>query len=408
MPKLTAASALAYKPREARYEISDVTPGLRLVVHPSGRRTWVYRFRKVDGTSAKLTLGSLDYASVESTSEPVLGGPLSLAAARDLASKAARQRAAGGDPAAERQAAKKATSTSADNSFGKAVEAYLEHSRKHNRCWKDTSSALRGLAAMWASRPLDSITAQDLFEQVEKARDGIVGRALWCKGPSEARQRQLFGVLSSLFRWAIQRRLLTQSPMAGLQRPRPAQARERVLSDSEIAAFWRACETLSPWHCACLRLLLLTGARLREISELRWTEIVDGSIVLSAERTKNKRPHVIQLSSLAKEVLAGVPRVEGCPYVFSFGRVPIGGWTQIKERLERVVSIPPWRIHDLRRTAASTLARLGVPMHVTEKTLNHTSGSFAGITGVYQRYSFQTEMAEALEKLSAFVRQLVS
>jgi hypothetical protein len=141
-------------------------------------------------------------------------------------------------------------------------------------------------------------------------------------------------LLGGLFTWCVAKRKLDRSPVAGLEPPQAATARDRVLEDGELALFWKATETLSPWHRACLRLLLLTGQRLREISDLRDDEIKGDVIALAGQRTKNKKAHVIPLSALAREVLAGVPRVEDCPFVFSMGRVPISNWHRVKLQLD--------------------------------------------------------------------------
>jgi integrase len=330
-----------------------------------------------------------------------------------LAATALRAKAHGRDPAAERRAAK--ASQECSTSFADVLPAYLAHIKSHNRCAAEMQPPLHGFANLWAGRPLASISAQDCYDMVERCRaKGMPGRNSRKAGPSNSRARLGFALLQGFFSWAVRQRKLERSPLHGLEAPRAATARDRVLDDPEILVFWNACATLSPWYCGALQLLLLTGQRLREISELRFDEIVDSAILLGPQRTKNKRRHVIPLSTLAQEVLARVPRVEGSPFVFSSsGRVPIDGWSMVKRKLDAAMRAQGWngpafRIHDLRRTAASTLARLGVPLHVTEKILNHTSGSFAGIAGVYQRYSFQPEMAEALEKLAAFVRQLIA
>jgi integrase len=414
MPKLTAASVACLKSADQPYEVADTASPLKLVVYPSGRRVFILRYRRPDsGKSAKLTLGPYMEGSAETSEAPVIGQPLTLASARALAAEALRAKAHGRDPGAERQAAKASNGNPAAATFASTLPAYLEQLAKHNRSAKEMSDVLNGFLEVLGSKPLVEIDADACHALIERCRlRGLPGRGVRKPQPCESRARLAHTLLQGFFSWCIRQRKLERSPMVGLEAPQAAAARDRVLDDAEIRAFWKASAYLSPWHCACLRLLLLTGQRLREISELRFAEIVDGSLVLSPERTKNKRPHRLPLSRLAQEILAVTPRVGACPFVFSTGRVPINGWTQTKERLDEVMATlgwngPAFRIHDLRRTAASTLARLGVPLHVTEKILNHTSGSFAGIAGVYQRYSFQPEMAEAMEKLASFVRGIV-
>jgi integrase len=201
-----------------------------------------------------------------------------------------------------------------------------------------------------------------------------------------------------------------------------------MLDEREIKALWACLEDwegtdISPWHGACLKLLLLTGQRRNEISRLRWDELEpEGSrtmdIVLGPSRTKNKRQHALPLPRLAQRILAEVPRVvAGSPYVFSQdGERPIGKWATIKKALDAAMAkrlslgrgseviglkpetMRPWRIHDLRRTMATGLARLGTPIHVTERCLNHVGGSLGGLVRIYQRYSYRQEVLDALER----------
>jgi integrase len=406
MPKLTSASVASLRPKASLYEISDNGSPLRLVVYPSGRRTWIVRYRKPDdGKSVKLTLGPHD-ESGETSEAPVIGAPLTLAMARQLSATALRQKAQGIDPAADK-AARKRAAEAPQARFVEVAHAYLEHVEKTNRTAKQTAVPLNGIATVWGGRPLAGITPQDCWEMLERSRDGIPGIKLTRKGPRESRARLAYVTLSGLFSWAVTRRKIERSPMTGLAAPRPCAPRDRVLENNEIRALWH-CQSPSPWHAACLRLLLATGQRLREISQLRWSEIVDGSIVLGPERTKNKRRHTVPLSSLALEILTGVPRVEGSPFVFSMsGRVPIAGWSGVKERLDKASGVSGYRLHDIRRTVATNLAKQGTPIHVTEKILGHTSGTLGGLVAVYQRYSYETECREALERWAATVRQIV-
>jgi integrase len=393
-----------------------------LVVYPSQRKVFILRFRRPsDGKSAKLTLGPYMEGG-EYTEAPAIGAPLTLAAARQLAATAQLAKAHGRDPAAEK-AARKAASASAQLTFGKAVEAYLGRCQERQRSWQETRSTLAGLATLWAERPLADITAQELYEQLESSvSDGILGRKQRSPGrSSEARRRQLFSVLSGLFRFCLATRRLTHNPMSGLERPSPAPSRDRIFDDEEFRIFWAATAALGPRHAACLKVLALTGLRLREASEMKWSELRDGLLVLPPSRTKNKREHRLPLSQTVEEIIAGLPRVASGSHgmrhdgwVFSIsGRTHIEGWTQVKAALDKAMRArgwdgQPWRIHDLRRWHCSTQARLGTALHVTEKLVNHASGQLSGVAGIYVRYSFQGDMLEAAEKLAGFVRQLTA
>jgi integrase len=411
--KLTAASIACLKPREDRYEVSDNGSPLRLVVYPSGRKVFILRYRRpTDGRAAKLTLGPFD-GSGESSEAPVIGAPLTLAGARMLAATALRAKAHGRDPAAERRAAKDVSGR--PETFADVLPLYLAHIEKHNRCAKEMSDVLRGFATVWAARPLAEMDAQACHELVERCRlKGLPGRKVLKPQACESRARLAHALLQGFFSWAVRQRKLERSPIHGLEAPSTAPERDRVLDDAEMRAFWTACESLSPWHCAALRLLLLTGQRRQEISELRWDEfdVEFASIRLSPQRTKNKRAHSIPLSTFAREIINATPRVDGCPFVFSYGRVPICAWAEIKEKLDAAMRAQGWngpafRLHDLRRTCATGLAKQGTPIHVTEKILNHASGTLSGVAAIYNRYDYAQEMREALERWSETVRQLV-
>jgi integrase len=199
-----------------------------------------------------------------------------------------------------------------------------------------------------------------------------------------------------------------------------------VLSDREVVWLWRASDRLAPQFGAAVKVLLLTGARLAEVSSMRRDELTeDAAWVIPAERAKNHRKHVLHLAPLAREALASAPRVEG-PFVFTTnGRSPISGWSKAKSALDAAMLqvareeaeaegrdpdkvLAPFRLHDLRRTAASGMQRLGTRVEVVELCLNHVSGSYAGITGTYQRDPMLDERRAAMQRWSAHVAGLVS
>jgi integrase len=350
--------------------------------------------------------------SAETGEAPVIGAPLTLASARALAAEALRAKAHGRDPAAERKA-QRVRGVATTSLFADVLPLYLAHISKTNRSAREMSDVLNGFATVWGSKPLDAISAQNCYDLIERCRlRGMPGRKLLKPGPCESRARLAHMLLQGLFSWAVRQRKLDRSPMHGLEPPGAAQARDRVLDDAEIRVFWNAAASLSPWHCGALRLLLITGQRRQEIAELRWDEIVDGCIVLSPARTKNKRRHSLPLSGFAQEIIASLPRVDGCAFVFSAGRVPIAGWTEIKAKLDAAMRAQGWngpafRLHDLRRTCATGLARQGTPIHVTEKILNHASGTLSGVAAIYNRYDYRVEMREALEQWAGTLRVLI-
>jgi integrase len=411
---LTAAAVRALRPAEDRREIPDGgIRGLRLLIQPSGARSWIMRFRRPDGRSAKLTLGTVNDA--ELGGEPVIGGHLTLAAARRLAAEVHRQRALGRDPAADYVNEKRARADARRKTFDGAALAFIEeHARPKTRRWRETAALLGfnaeldivacGLAQRWRKRPIAEITAHDIYSTVAACRNS-------------SRARHLYSALSTMFGWLLERRVIEKNPCDGVARPEAPNARDRVLSDDELRWFWGACARIDEPFGPMFRLLLLTGARLREVAEMTHRELSDSTWTIPATRTKNGREHKVPLQPAALDIIAGVRRIAGKPgYVFTTnGRTPVSGFSVAKKRLDREMAVlakqdgaelKAWRLHDLRRTAATGMARAGADLHVIERALNHVSGSFGGIVGVYQRHKYEAEVKAALEAWGRFVTAL--
>lgn len=431
----TAAAVARYQPTGKRQEIPDGgAQGLRLIIQANGAKSWAMRFRRPNGRPAKLTLGPVDLTGTEAPADPVLGAPLTLAGARRLAAEVQRQRAMGRDVIADyvelKQRRRTEARTRTENTFAVTVRHYIdEHARPRTRRWKETARVLGidpttltlvagGLADRWQDRPVTEIHADDLYAVVEEARrHGIPGLSRRNTGQSEARARAMFSGVSKLFAWLLAHRRVVTNPCSGLLRPSAPPARDRLLSDAEIRCFWAACDDLGPPFGPLLKLLLVTGARLNEIARLTYDELSeDGTILtLPGSRTKNGHPHSIGLPPLAREILKEVMNVSGgSGFIFSTnGRTPVSGFSKIKARLDRKMAalagkaIPPWRLHDLRRTAATGMARAGADLHVIERALNHVSGSFGGIVAVYQRHKFESEVKQALEAWAALLGSII-
>jgi integrase len=196
--------------------------------------------------------------------------------------------------------------------------------------------------------------------------------------------------------------------MAHLPKPGAETQRERVLNDKELAAVWSAADEIGWPFGPAVRLLILTGARREEIGGLKWNEINDDTIELTGERTKNGEPHNIPLSSAASIVLQRVPRITNSERVFTTnGKTSVSGWSRAKRNLDGLSKVEDWRIHDLRRTVATGLQKLGVSLQVIEAVLGHTSGSRSGVVGVYQRHSFDAEKRTALDSWGAHVMAVI-
>lgn len=292
----------------------------------------------------------------------------------------------------------------ADISFTEAKEAYLGQNKWRPRSKKVLESSLRHFT--W-NRPLDRITHED----VAAALDAI-------KSPS-ARAHALKDI-RSLFNWCVPR-YLASSPAAGLKMA-PQPKRARVLTDDEIRRVWIAAEDAGTFG-TIVRLLLLTGQRKSEIGGLQWEWINQGGITLPSEVTKNGREHSFPMGRMAAtciSTLTASPILPTTPSSLqstgilfrSSGKkssklLPYNGYAFHLKQLQKASETSDWVLHDIRRSYATNMARLGVPIHVVEKLLNHISGSISGVAAVYNRYSYWEEQVEAVHKYENWLMSVV-
>tara|TARA_R110002020_G_scaffold36894_37_gene111046 strand:- start:5112 stop:6416 length:1305 start_codon:yes stop_codon:yes gene_type:complete len=402
-----------------RTEIPDGgCPGLYLVIQPSGRKSWAVRYRRAsDGKPRKFTLA---------------GSP-SLAIAHKLAREALDTIAEGGDPAAEKVARRRSTPEDEKrDGFGDvAVDFINRYARRKNRSWAGTAWLLGlkpdpenegeliirpgGLVEKWSNRRIQDITRRDILELL----DGIVDQG------NGTQANRTLSALRKMFNWCLERDIVTASPCAAVKPPAPEVSRDRVLNDDELRWLWRACEAYGFPFGPLVKLLLLTGQRRQEVGAMVSGEVDRDARLwtIPAARAKNGIAHDVPLSAQAIEVLDALPKIAGdAGYLFTTnGRAAVSGWSKAKERIDAEmlraareealergddpegVDLPAWTFHDLRRTTASGMARLGINLPVIEKVLNHVSGSFGGIVGVYQRHSFADEKRRALDAWGGFV-----
>ena len=436
---LTAAAVTRYRPGPKRRRIRDGgARSLFLVIAPSGHRSWQMRFRRPDGKPGKVTLGPV-HEGAEPAGAPVVGMPLTLAGARQLAAEIHRQRQLGGDPVAEHKARKHRQRAELEErqagAFAACVRNYVaDYAKRNNRNWRETARLLGldypldggeavetkgGLLQRWGDKPIRDIDGHDVWSVIDEARRiGVPGLKARNPGKSEARARGLFVALSSLFTWAQRHRFIETNPCRIVPRPAAAEVRDRVLTSDEIRWFWAATESADaprvpgapkPFK-AVLRLLLLTGQRLDEVAGMVREELHDdGTWRLPGSRTKNKRGHIVPLPPLARDLIASVQ--DDSDFVFTTTlTTPVSGWSRIKRRLDEAMLalarrergtrfvIPLWRIHDLRRTAVTGMVELGVPPHVVELVVNHVSGHRAGVAGIYNKAEMIDERRAALER----------
>jgi integrase len=430
---LTVAAVERFKPTGKRRWIRDAgAQSLYLVIQPSGHRSWVMRFRRPDGKPAKIVLGSVDLRGRELKGEPAIGQPLSLPAARQLAASIHRERALGQDVIADHKARRHRQRAElaerAEGTFGSLVRRFVEeHARTKTRRWRDSAMMLglcyprdggepavnrHGLAERWADKPVRNIDAHDIHAAIDEAhRVAVPGVVPRNPGLSEARARGLYAALSAMFGWLLRHRWVDVNPCVHVWRPPPSKPRDRTLSPDEIRRLWRACDAIPVPYGAAVKLLLLLGARLNEVSGMERSELsTDGAVwTIPGSRAKNHRSCVVPLPPLAREIIASVPRTSE-RFVFSRnGHGPITGWSGAKHELDAAMGNPsPWTLHDLRRSAVTGMAELGIRPDVIELTVNHISGSRGGIAGTYNKSELMPERREALERWSRHVAGLVS
>jgi integrase len=217
--------------------------------------------------------------------------------------------------------------------------------------------------------------------------------------------------LSAMFAWAIGEGLCDENPVVGTNK-NEEKDRERILTDGEIVAIWGA--TKANDYGRIVRLLMLTAQRRQEIGGLRWSEI-DGLedrakalITFSGGRTKNGCRHEVPLCEDALDILGDCPRRDGRDPVFGEGDGGYSGWSRSKRDLDTACGVGNWTLHDLRRTAATRMADLGVLPHVVEAILNHVSGHKGGVAGIYNRSTYASEKRAALILWTVHVKTIVA
>ena len=271
--------------------------------------------------------------------------------------------------------------------FEAAAEEWLRRDiaprNKASSAYQVSRAVEADMLPAWRGRRIDTITKFDVLALL----DGIADRG----APIKA--RKVYAHAHRMFKWLVSRGMIGASPMDGLEKPGSEKSRERVLSDDELTRVWHGAED-GPYG-TITKLLILTGARREEITALRWDEIQGDTISLEGARTKNGKPHLIPLSSPALALLRGVPRIGEHCFTLD-GRKPVAAWTRPKARLDAASGVNDWVIHDLRRTVATGMQKLGVTLQTVEAALGHVSGSRAGVAGVYQRHDFAAEKRAAL------------
>ncbi|WP_293942546.1 site-specific integrase [Sphingomonas sp.] len=374
--------------------------GFGLKVTPAGRKVYLFQYR-LGGRGAptrRVTIG-------------VHGNPWTPAGARDEAERLLVLVKQGKDPAAEKEERRRMAT---DLAFDGYVTKFLtEYGKPHWRSgtYTNAESALRRFVTpALKKKALPLIRRSDISAMFDALPSASV-----------ALPRNVFALVRKLFAWAVERGDIDRSPLEGFRGPPGAPSRDRVLSDEESKLVWiAACQLAYPFG-SLVQFLIATGQRREECAAISWAELnqAQAEWMIPASRAKNNSAHTVPLNALAVALLDARGKDGKWPkkgLVFTTnGETPVSGYSRAKARLDKLITeanddepLAPWRLHDLRRTLATGLQRLGVRFEVTEAVLNHVSGSKSGVAGVYQRHDWKQEKRDALDAWAAHIDRILN
>ena len=359
-------------------------PGFGVKVTPRSRKVFVVLYR-IGGAGSRLrkyTIGPY--------------GRVTLQMARAEAQKVLAARLEGRDPATEkRESKRRMTADRVDD----LIEVFIvQHVSKTRKAAEISRLLRREVVSRWGNRCVHAIGKRDIVELAsEIAQRGT---------PMAA--NTLLKVIKTFLNWCVGRAVIDASPAEGVPLPGKEVARDRVLTNNELVSVIRAARQIGGAYGGIVEMLALTGQRREEVAQMVGDEIDFNSRTwtLPGSRTKNGKPHIVHLSEACIKL---IKRASGLgSYVFSISRVrPFQNFTNAKRALDELSGVTGWRLHDLRRTCVSGMARLGVPPHVADKILNHQSGTISGVAAVYQRHDFLAERKLALERWGQYIETLV-
>lgn len=383
--------------------------GFGIRITAKGRRSWVLMKRlKIDGKPlVRFTLG--EYPA------------MSLADARKKAGQYIDIIGAGGDPREEEEKQIAATEARRRNTFeGVAGEFIEKYGKRQIRSWARVERSLElHVIPYWRNRPIDSITRRDVNDLLDKLVEGGLS----------VQANRVLAYVRKLFNWCIERGILDTSPAFQVKPPAAEQPRERDLKADEIATLWPAFASLGDPFGPYMQILLILGQRRNEVASMRWqdTDLERGEWTLPRELTKAKRTHIIPLPQMAVDILKTIQPVSYRPsagrpsivsdFVFTTtGETPISGFGRVKARIDKAAAearkqeeretVAPWCLHDLRRTAATRMAELGVPVEHIGRVLNHAP---RGITAtVYDKHTYIPEKRRALDVWADYLKSIVA
>jgi integrase len=402
--KLTAdivANLTLPKGKTEHIFFDDDVPGLGLRMREGGSRTWVLQYRL--GTRQR----RMKFAAYPA---------LPLSKAREQAGKLHAKAVLGTDPAHEKQENK----ARARDTFEACVEAYLEYRRT------DSEAPLRGRSLGEVERHLTRNLKPLNAYRIDKVTQAAVADELsrLNKDAGRVQSNRTRASLVAFLNWCAGRGKVTTN-VAAFTQPNKEANRIRVLKETELRTLWLKLDEMGDDYAAIVRLLMLTGARAAEIGGLRWSEVhlaagtvsnVDlpvGYLEIPGNRTKNGRTFIIPLTEAMKAILQTRKRNRrACVFGIGASENGFSGWSKAKAALDELVKLDDYVIHDIRRSCATHMARIGIQPHIIEACLNHVSGAKGGIAGIYNQYAYLAEKTAALqdwsEETSAIIEQRAS
>jgi integrase len=356
------------------------TPGLALRVSSRGRKTWTFHYTSPrDGKRARFTIGTYPATS--------------LASARGLATEARGAIEEGNDPRLQASGAM---------TVAALVDSYVE---KHVAPLRSAAEIERRIRKNIVPVIGDMRLADFHRRDVNRCVDPITKRG----SPIEA--ARAFEDLRAMLRWAVNRGDLDHNPIDGMKKPATSKPRERVLTDDEIRTLWARLPTVLAKSETCQRIIklcLVTGQRVGEVAGMRRAELDFKHALwsLPGSRTKNGHPHSVPLSLTAigiiKEALADgerfvFPSDDSAMHPRAVAKTIARATLATKDQPKGRFSLAPFTAHDLRRTALTGMAKLGVAPIVIGHVANHRTTTKAGMTlAVYVQHQYEKEKREAL------------
>lgn len=406
---LTAKQVEHIKPEHGkRIEIPAGPPaGLYLVVHPTGSKSWAFRYRWRDRTH-KLTL-------------PKPYPEMSLAAARGEAESKLDDLSNDRDPAStQAEEIKQETPESVKAVADEWIKRYVTTNTGERSQDEYERIIKKEILPHWKDKLITEIGKPDVLRVID---------ALMDRG-APALANKTLAIIKGWMEWAVvDRGYIDESPAATIRLPAKTLGRERVLEPGELSEVWNAVDGLGYPTAGFVRFLILTAQRRGEVATMRRADIdLDKALwTIPAENSKSGRIHVVPLSKTAVQILQAVPEFTkgDCLWSTTSGAAPINGFSKTKRRIDAETlkrrnvagveeNLPGWTIHDLRRTAATLMAKAGVLPHVLSAILGHSTSvsvasmPTAAITKVYNRYAYLDEKRAALDEWAKYVTSLVS